>query len=107
RCIGCAHLLSEASASNRMTARQPSIDKVSAMTVSTFNPRMNKLAAGLAVAISLIGVQTHVSAKSNPVSQAIAVTNCADDGSYGTLRQAIARANSGDQIDLSGLSCAG
>ncbi|HZP65202.1 MAG TPA: choice-of-anchor Q domain-containing protein [Rudaea sp.] len=33
------------------------------------------------------------------------VTSCADDGSPGTLRDAIAAANSGDTIDLGALSC--
>ena len=71
------------------------------MSVNTYNLRMKRLAAGLSVAIGLIGVQAHAFAG------VTAVTSCADDGSSGTLRLATAGASSGDRIDLSGLSCAG
>ena len=76
------------------------------MSVNTSNPRMKKLAAGLSVAISLIGVQAQTFAKGINVAPFLTVTSCADDKSSGTLRQVIAGAISGDQIDLSGLSCA-
>ena len=70
------------------------------MSVKTSNPRIKKLAAGLSVAISLIGVQAHAFAG------VTAVTSCADDNTRGTLRKVIGNAASGDQIDLSQLSCA-
>jgi hypothetical protein len=71
------------------------------MSVNTSNLRMKKLAAGLSVAISLIGVQTHAFA-----GVTTAVTSCADDNTRGTLRKVIGNAASGDQIDLSRLACA-
>jgi hypothetical protein len=76
------------------------------MSVKTSNPRIKKLAAGLSLAISLIGVQAHVFAKGATVTNPGVVSSCADDNSSGTLRQVIAGTLSGDQIDLSGLSCA-
>lgn len=70
------------------------------MTVNTSNLRMKKLAAGLSVAISLIGVQAHAFAG------VIAVTSCADDNTRGTLRKVVAKAMKGDKIDLSRVACA-
>ncbi len=58
---------------------------------------MTPLAACLAIALAL------------PASTALAttrtVTNCADNGSAGSLRNIVATAVSGDTVDLSGLSC--
>jgi hypothetical protein len=75
------------------------------MTVNTSNLNMNKLAAGLSLAIALIGVGSHAAARGVRVANIAAVTSCADDNSPGTLRQVVANATSGAQIDLSGLSC--
>ncbi len=70
------------------------------MSVNTPNLRMKKLAAGLSVAIALIGVQAHAFAS------VTAVTSCADDNTRGTLRNVIGHAVSGAQVDLGGLVCA-
>jgi len=47
----------------------------------------------------------HKTAVPNRPAATAAVTSCADDGSAGTLRYAVANAGSGDTIDLSGLAC--
>ena len=69
------------------------------MSAKACNLRTKKLAAGLSAAFALIGVQAHAFAS------VVAVTSCSDDNSAGTLRQVAAGASSGDEIDLSHLSC--
>lgn len=69
------------------------------MSNYTNNLRLRNLTAGLATAFALLGMGTHAFASVLPV------TSCADDSSVGTLRSVVAGAASGDQIDLSGLSC--
>jgi hypothetical protein len=61
---------------------------------------LKRLAAALAATLALTGAETRAFASSID-----AVTSCADDNSPGTLRTVVAAAASGDQIDLSGLSC--
>ena len=81
---------------------------------SALHPR--PLATGLALALALpaaglftLGVAApmrDVPVHLSPTSAAtLTVTNCADDGSAGTLRSVIAAAASGDTIDLGQLSC--
>ncbi|MBO9663701.1 choice-of-anchor Q domain-containing protein [Dokdonella sp.] len=79
--------------------------------------RRRPLAAGLAFALALpaAGLLTAGHAASShdtPVHRSPSasattwpVTNCADDGSAGTLRSAVAAAASGDTVDLSQLTC--
>src|SRR5450432_3476805 len=74
-------------------------EEVCAMPANPSSLRMKKLAAGLSVAISLIGVEAHAFAS------VIQVTSCADDNTSGALRQVVAKAASGDVVDLSRLSC--
>ena len=53
----------------------------------------NKLLAAIAAALGIQGLA------------AAAVTSCADDGGFDTLRHAVTVANDGDTIDLSALAC--
>jgi parallel beta helix pectate lyase-like protein len=73
-------------------------------------PRKARLAAHivllLTVSIEAGGATQKPSPSSRPRSPSeIAVTSCADDGSPGTLRSAIASAVNGDTVDLSALAC--
>lgn len=69
------------------------------MSTHTRTMRLHKLAAGLSTIFALAGMGTEAFASVLPV------TSCADDGSAGTLRAVAASAMTGDQIDLSQLSC--
>jgi hypothetical protein len=71
------------------------------MSTHTRTLRFKRLVTGLSAAFALAGLQAH--AHANTVDT---VTSCADDGSAGTLRSVIAASASGDQIDLTQLSCA-
>ncbi|MGA9334652.1 MAG: hypothetical protein WBV39_10285, partial [Rudaea sp.] len=81
------------------------------MSSSVLKSRMNKLAAGLCAALALSGAATsaiaggHLGGVRLPPHGISSVTSCADDNSVGTLRQIIANAASGDQVDMSGLGC--
>lgn len=70
------------------------------MSAHISNLRMKRLAACLCAALALSGIQTHALAQNIQT-----VTSCADDNATGTLRQVVANAASGDEIDMSGLSC--
>jgi hypothetical protein len=64
------------------------------------------LAAALAIAL-LAGAADAAPRPIRPHGGAvIPVTSCADDGSAGTLREAVRVAASGDTVDLGGLACA-
>jgi predicted outer membrane repeat protein len=71
-------------------------------------PRKTRLAAQIALLLALSiegsGATEPGTARVEAPAQ-ILVTSCADDGSPGTLRSAIASAVNGDSIDLSTLTC--
>lgn len=69
------------------------------MTKTSCNLRSKNLAIGLAAGFALLGLQTAAFAS------VLAVTSCADDNSTGTLRRVAATAVSGDEINVSALSC--
>jgi len=70
------------------------------MSMNTRTLRLVRITAGLSASFALLGMGTHAFASVLPV------TSCADDNTAGTLRNVAANAASGDQIDLSQLSCA-
>ncbi len=59
--------------------------------------RLRAFAAGLAIVLACV-------AQHAPATE-LAVTNCADDGSAGSLRSVIAGAASGDVVDMRALDC--
>lgn len=69
------------------------------MTTTASRIRMKQLAASLSAIFALSGFATQA------IASVDTVTSCADDNTAGTLRQVVAGAASGDQIDMTGLKC--
>jgi hypothetical protein len=71
---------------------------------------MKKNAIAVALATGLIGMglapfPAALATAADSVGNLLAVSNCLDDSSSGSLRSVLMGANDGDVIDLSGLSC--
>jgi len=81
------------------------------MSTKNRNLRLKNLATGLSAALALAGLQSAALAqpqptsRGNPPARVLFATSCEDDNSAGTLRQVVADAANGDEINLSELAC--